>query len=47
MLYVGSAVTDGEMQLGSFGCICCDVWSVMSEAVTWSWQASSYVSFSN
>ena len=38
VLYVRSAVTDGEVQLGSFGCICCDVWRVMSEAVTWSRQ---------
>ena len=31
--YVGLAVTDGEVQLRSFGCMCCDVWSVMPEAV--------------
>eukprot|EP00891_Asterochloris_glomerata_P004995 jgi/Astpho2/4995/Aster-06726 len=31
--YVGLAVTDGEVQLRSFSCACCDVWSVMPEAV--------------
>ena len=31
--FVGLAVTDGEVQLRSFGCMCCDVWSVMPEAV--------------
>ena len=31
--YDGPAVTDGEMQLRSFGCMCCVVWNVMTEAV--------------
>ena len=31
MRYAG--VTNGETQLRSFGCTCCDIWSVMPEAV--------------
>ena len=31
--YVGLTVTDGEVQLRSFDCMCCGVWSVMPEAV--------------
>ena len=31
--YVGLAVTDGEVQLRSFSCACCDVWSGMPQAV--------------
>ena len=32
---VGLAVTDGEVQLRSFSCACCDVWNVMPEAVAY------------
>ena len=33
MCYVGFAGTDSKVQLRSFGCLCCDVGSVMPEAL--------------